>query len=297
MDFKQIEAFVNVIKYQGFSRAADASFLTQPTISSHIRNLETELGLKLIDRGGKIPRLTGQGQVFYQYALEMLNTREEAVLSLQGFSEKIDGIVKIQASSVPGQYIVPRCIAGFREKYPLARFYVEQSDSRQAEENLTERRGELGFTGRKGGGRLHYEALMEDEMVLITPGSEKFANLWGKPAEVKDFIDEVFVWREQGSATRGEFEEGLAALGVDTSRLQVVFRSNSLEAIKQAVAEGVGVSIISKTAASGEGFLTFPIKDFESKRKFYLVHDPDLALSPTAEMFRQFVLGVYGKEG
>lgn len=75
MDFKQIEAFVNVIKYKSFSKAAEATFLTQPTISTHISSLEKELGVTLIDRMGKESRPTKQGRAFYNYAINLLHTR------------------------------------------------------------------------------------------------------------------------------------------------------------------------------------------------------------------------------
>ena len=67
MDFKQIEAFVNVVRYKSFSKAADATFFTQPTISTHIRNLEKELGVKLLDRKSRVVEMTPQGSKFYKY--------------------------------------------------------------------------------------------------------------------------------------------------------------------------------------------------------------------------------------
>ncbi len=83
MDFRQIEAFVNVVKHESFSKAADASFLTQPTISSHIGSLEKELGQRLINRSGKKALPTKQGRMLYKYAVNMLNTREKAIFSLE----------------------------------------------------------------------------------------------------------------------------------------------------------------------------------------------------------------------
>ena len=79
MDFKQIEAFVNVVRYKSFSKAADATFFTQPTISTHIRNLEKELGVKLLDRKSRTVEMTPQGNQFYKYAVEMINARSLAI--------------------------------------------------------------------------------------------------------------------------------------------------------------------------------------------------------------------------
>ena len=129
MDFKQIEAFVNVVKYKSFSKAADASFLTQPTISTHVATLEKELGTKLIDRRGKEALPTKQGQILYKYAINLLNTRGKAVFALESYANEIGGVLELQASSIPGEYIVPELMAKFKEKYPLVKFYLEQSDS------------------------------------------------------------------------------------------------------------------------------------------------------------------------
>ncbi len=91
MEFKQIEAFINVVKYKSFSKAADASFLTQPTISTHISSLEGELGVTLIDRMGKESRLTKQGREFYKYAINMINTREQALYAMEKAGKEVAG--------------------------------------------------------------------------------------------------------------------------------------------------------------------------------------------------------------
>ena len=103
MEFKQIEAFVNVIKYKSFSKAADASFLTQPTISTHISTLEKELGVTLIDRLGKESRPTKEGRAFYKYAISLINTREKAIMEVGRRGSEFSGIIDLRASSIPGE--------------------------------------------------------------------------------------------------------------------------------------------------------------------------------------------------
>lgn len=294
MDFRQIEAFVNVVKYKSFSKAADASFLTQPTISTHVSTLEKELGVQLINRQGKEALPTRQGKILFKYSINLLNTREKAVFSLQSFSNEIDGVLEIQASSVPGEYMVPSLMAKFKQKYPLVKFYLEQSDSSRVEDNLLEQKGEIGFIGYRGTSNLFYEKLISDPMVLITPRSKKFEALAGEEIRIRDFINEPFVWREQGSATRKEFEDKIAAMGYNPKQMNVVARLNSMEAIKQAVSDGLGISIISRIAVECNldcrKFLTFEIKDVNLDRDFYLAWNKSAALSPTAETFRAFVI-------
>ncbi|MFA5636340.1 MAG: selenium metabolism-associated LysR family transcriptional regulator [Anaerovoracaceae bacterium] len=294
MDFRQIEAFVNVVRYKSFSKAADASFLTQPTISTHVSTLEKELGTRLIDRHGKEALPTKQGRILYKYAVNLLNTREKAIFSLESYTNEIQGVLEIQASSIPGEYIVPQLMSRFRGKYPLVKFYLEQSDSSRVEDNLLEQKGEIGFLGYRGTANLHYEKVLTDPVVLITPNNEKFRSLMGRELSPEDFINEPFIWREQGSATRKEFESALSAMDCDPKQMNVVARTNSMEAIMQSVGYGLGVSVVSKIAVecslNCERFLSFPIKGMDLDREFYMVWNKNTALSPTAETFKNFVL-------
>lgn len=299
MDFKQIEAFVNVVKHKNFSKAADAAFLTQPTISTHIGSLEKELGVQLIDRKGKEALPTPQGNIFYKYAVGILNTREKAIFSIQRFNSEIKGVLEIQTSSVPGEYMIPRLMALFAKDYPEVRYYVEQSDSKLVAENLIQQRGEIGFTGASDDNGLQYEPLIRDEIVLIAPRSPNFLKRWGRSLSITDLIREPFLWREQGSGTRKALESCMADRGISPRQINTIARLNSLEAIKQAVGGGMGVSLISRIAAeSGERerpFLIFPLRDFKIDRSFYLVHNKRVTLSPVAELFRTYVLDAYSE--
>lgn len=297
MDFKQIEAFVNVIKYKSFSKAADALFLTQPTISIHINVLEKELNMQLINRQCKEALPTKQGKIFYKYALMMLNTREKAIYSLNNLSSNLSGILEIQASSIPGEYIVPELITRFNLIYPQVKFNLEQSDSSTVTRNILENKGEIGFTGAKEDNDLNYIPLIKDEAVLITPLNEKFKSLGRNVLKLEDFIEEPFIVREQGSGTRKEFESRIESLGYDPGKLNIVARINSMESIKHAVASGLGISIISKIAVDRyldqNRFLTFGIEKYDFEREFYIVYNKKITLSPRAETFKEFVLDYY----
>ena len=129
MDFKQIEAFVNVVRYKSFSKAADATFFTQPTISTHIRNLEKELGVKLLDRKSRVVEMTPQGSKFYKYAVEMINARAQAFDALNDINGSIGGILEIQTSSIPSVTFLPELLSGFRSENAGIQYYVSVSDT------------------------------------------------------------------------------------------------------------------------------------------------------------------------
>ena len=300
MEFKQIEAFVNVVKYKSFSKAADACFLTQPTISAHISTLEKELGVPLLDRNGRGAVPTGQGKIFYKYAAAMLNTREKASMAIQGYGKDMRGVLEIQSSAVPGEYMLPGLLAEFHERYPGVRYYVMQSDSEEVSRNIMAGKGELGFAGSVEDSALTYQALLEDELVVIAPAGGKLGGIAGDEIAAEDFMDEPVILREQGSGTRREFENYIAGLGIRQRSMNVVARLSSLEAIKQAVKRGMGSAVISRLAAEDLSgcpeVRIFRISGLQMNRMFYLVHNKSITLSPIAETFRGFVTAKYEEQ-
>lgn len=300
MEFKQLEAFVNVVRYKSFSKAAEATYLTQPTISTHISSLEKELGVKLIDRRGKESRATKQGRAFYNYAVNIINTRERAVSAMAEFGTDISGVLEIRTSSIPGQCIVPELITGFHKLYPNVVFSVEQSDSEKVWNDIQENLGEIGFTGYFEDNSLKYELLFRDSLVLAAPDTEKFRRLRAVSDRIaiKDVQDEKFIWREEGSATRKTLENWFA--GHDVRKPETVAVVNSLEGVKACIRQGLGVSVMSAAAVrkemkDREGILIFRFEDVDLEREFYMVYNKNTTLSPIAVKFREYVEEVYIK--
>lgn len=291
MDFKQIEAFINVIKYRSFSKAADASFLTQPTISAHINSLEKELGVTLIDRMGKESYPTKEGSLFYKYALDLIHTRDKAAMAVSNKRNDMSGILEVQASSIPGQYLVPVLMARFKEQYENVRFYLEQSDSKQAVRNICDHKGEIGFTGYLRNNELTYEFLCRDKCVIITPKLPKYLALRERKKKINilDFDGESFIWREEGSATRKTFEDRCVQSGV---RIHALAMMNNIGAIKTAVSQGMGISVLSEMAVrhqeTEDDFLSFEVEEDCFDREFYMMYKKNVTLSPVATEFKTF---------
>lgn len=290
MDFKQIEAFVNVVRYKSFSRAADATFFTQPTISTHISTLEKELGTRLLDRRGRTVEMTPQGRKFYRYAVEMVNTRELAVGALNDSSDKIEGILELQTSSIPGLTFLPEMLARFHDIHLKTKFYVDTSDSRTAIENLIDRRGELAFVGDKiNNSNLSYTKIFSDKVVLAVPASFEIE---GNDITIAEAVKYPFIWRESGSATKTSFEETAANLGYDKTSFDVVARFNDLDSIIRSVEQGLGVSVLSQHTLDkmhSNDIKSLPIKEFKRNRDFYMVSLKGITHSPVAEAFCNFV--------
>lgn len=294
MEFRQLEAFINAAKYKSFSKAADATFLTQPTISTHVNNLEKELGVRLLNRNGREISLTPHGQEFYGYALDLLNTRAKALVAIQNLKEDLEGILELQTSSIPGNYYLPMVMEEFHKLHPKVRFYVEQSDSRIVNENIFNKRGEIGLTGYKGNVDLGYIPVFYDEMVLITPDTEKYRGYSdGEEIPVEVFINEPFVMREDGSGTKQEMEKALVNGKAVFRNVDVIARMSNMAVVKEVVSRGIGISVVSeqivKNTARIEKLRYFKIRGLEKRRCFYMVYNKSICLSPIAETFLEFV--------
>ena len=288
MDFKQIEAFVNVVRYKSFSKAADATFFTQPTISTHIRNLEKELGVKLLDRKSRAVEMTPQGAKFYKYAVEMINARAQAFDALDNSSDRVEGILEIQSSSIPAVTFLPDLLAGFRMEHSGIQYNVSSSDTQTVIDNITERRGEIGFIGDEpGGGGIESVKVFTDKVVMIAPASSDI------PARItmSEAVTYPFIWRETGSATRKSFEDAAVAMGYDKEVFDVAALFDDMDSVIRAVEAGLGVAIISEKVASTIGSRTriIQIEDFDEERSFYMITLRSSSLSPAAEAFMEYV--------
>ena len=288
MDFKQIEAFVNVVRYKSFSKAADATFFTQPTISTHIRNLENELGVKLLDRKSRVVEMTPQGSKFYKYAVEMINARAQAFDALNDNSENIGGILEIQTSSIPSVTFLPSLLSGFRLTHPGIQYYVSVSDTQTVIDNITERRGEIGFIGEKiNSSSIECTQVAVDKSVLIAPANYDIPST----INLTDAIQYPFIWRETGSATRRTFEQAALKAGFEKDEFEVAALVDDMDTMIRSVEAGLGVAIISEKIASSLGgrVKTADIKDFNEDRVFFMINLKSISFSPAAEAFSGYV--------
>ncbi|NPV44171.1 MAG: LysR family transcriptional regulator [Firmicutes bacterium] len=298
MDFRQIEAFVHVVRLKSFSKAGEAMYLTQPTISAHINSLENELGIKLLDRSNKEIIPTKAGRIFFDYAVNLINTRDNAIFRLSEYSSKMEGKIEIAVSTIPGQYLLPGVIKDFHEKYHNIRFSILQFDSREVIKELLDGRVEIGIVGsRVENDKLIYDFLTEDQLVLITPNNDRYADINSRTLPFEYIARENFIFREPGSGTRLEFERALKQKGIDPKSLNVIVQMSSPEAIKHSVSIGLGISVVSllsiKDYLKFRQIRVFDIEGLNLRRAFYFVHHKNRPISPITQAFKDFTLKYY----
>lgn len=298
MNLKQLEAFVCVAENKNFSKAAKELFLTQPTISAHISALEKELNARLFVRNTKEVNLSEEGSRLYTYAKQMV-VLEKKVEELFGKREEGEQhCIKIAASTVPAQYLLPEILARFNEKYPNEQFDVQETDSAGVIEKIVEQSIDVGFTGtvleKK---HCVYIPFYQDHLVIITPNSEKYRDIMETGKKTLWIAEEAVIMREEGSGTRKEAEKQLRKLGIDMDALNIVATIENQETIKRSVENGIGVSIVSKLAAKKEidngQLLAFPLLPDGKVRNINVVYNKNMKIARAVEKFVKTVKEVY----
>lgn len=272
MDFKQLKSFATVVEYKSFSKAAEKLNSAQPTISTHIRQLEEELKTQLILRTTKSIEITPQGWDAYKYAIKILDLRD---CIMESCSADARQIIRIGASTIPATYILPDLLPGYSAFAPDTYFVINQNDSRSVIEGVMDGQFDVGMTGvamEKEG--LSFIPFCKNKMILIAPINEHYLELQHRRATLDELLREPIVLREQGSQkTANRF---LDSMGIDEKDLQVVARVNDQEAVKNMVTKGMGVSFISETAARDflreRRLLKFELPDYQSQQYIYLVY-------------------------
>lgn len=292
MDLRRLEVFLKVAEHGSFSRAAEALFLTQPTVSEHVRALEQDLGLPLLDRLGRGATPTPAGELLLGYARRMLTLAREARQAIDQFQGRMRGELAVGGSTIPGEYVLPVLIGQFKAKYPEISIGLLVGSSRQVTEWVEEGRVEVGVVGAPPSSRaVLARELMADEMVVIVPADHRWVG--HQTVTLAEVRAEPLILRERGSGTRAALERALAGVGLDLSAFCVAGEMGSTQAVKQAVRAGVGIALISRRAVLDECrarlLVCVKVADLDVSRAFYLVAHRERTRSPVAQAFLEFV--------
>ncbi len=292
MDLWHLSIFKKVVDTQGFSSAARAINLTQPTVSSHIKELENHFNCQLVDRIGKTTLRTGAGELLYGYTSKLLTLYEEAEGAMAQYLGHVRGRLSIGGSTIPAGYILPAVVGAFLADYKDVRIALNTGDTEQIIRDILEYRLELGIVGaRTDRRRIAQTTLLREEMRLIVPPDHQWAGESGiDPALL---FDAPFIIREPGSGTLKSLQNSLAKIGKSTRDLNVVAEFGSTAAVIQGIKNNVGISILSPLAVSGEiqdgGLKALTIKGLDLSRHFYLTTHRDRTPSPLCEAFIRFI--------
>lgn len=299
MNLKQLEAFVQVSESGSFSKAAKELFLTQPTISAHISSLEKELNVRLFIRNTKEVSLSDDGKDLYRYAKQI--TDLEKAIEERFYMDSDDGkhFITIAASTIPAQYLLPKVLMCYRERYPKEQIKIMETDSSEVVTQVVDHMVDVGFTGtvleKK---HCKYIPFYKDELAVIAPDTPEYRILKEQNRDDIDWIKrKPLILREEGSGTRKEAEKQLKNAGISMEALDIVASIANQETIKKSVKQGMGITVLSRLAAEDEdGLLIFPIPGADEGRDINLVYNKNYQMTRSADRFIRIVKEVYDIE-
>lgn len=292
MDFKQLQSFVTVVQEESFTQAAGRLFVSQSTVSTHIHQLESELNTKLILRTTKSLQITPKGRELYEYALNILELKERII---QACSIESRRIIHLGASTIPSAYILPQLLADFGKSHQDIYFIIHQSDSQGIINGLKDGLFNLGFIGMScEDSDFCCQPFCKDRMVVITPVNEHFLQYKQQKENVlPELLREPLILREKGSGSKKMADNFLAHSGISEDELQIIARVNDQETIKNLVASGMGISIISEKAAHNflqeKRLLAFELPQAFSERSLYLIYRKNYLLPSYVKEFLGFI--------
>lgn len=292
MDLWQLHIFCRVVDCKSFSKAAEAVHLSQPTVSSHVKDLEDHFGCLLIDRLSKEAAPTQAGRLLYGYARRMLALRDEAETALAQHQGRMRGHLAIGGSTIPGGYLLPRVIGKFKVQYPQIRPSLIIADTQRIIAGVVEGAIELGVVGAESRDKnILQERLIDDHMRLIVTADHPWGTL--KKILLDRLLSEPFIVRERGSGTLISIQERLQQQGRSVEELNIVAEMGSTEAVRQGIKDGIGVSILSTLAVSEDlesgALKALSVEGLNLTRGLYLTRHRQRSLSPLAQAFMEFL--------
>lgn len=288
MNLRHFRIFLAVCDSLSMTAAAKTLYISQPSISQAIAELERYYGVRLFERLNHKLYQTSAGARLQSYALHILNLEEQARKELAGYQS--GGSLRIGASLTIGAYLMPQLVAAFRKQKPEVSLFTTVENTREIEKMLLADQIDFGLVeGLITSADILEETMRMDELVIVCGPENSLGQ--EKGLRVTDLQDQPFIIRESGSGTRILFEFFMNEAGV---RWKTAGVYNNIEALKQAVKQDLGLGILPKIAIVAEEInhelIPLDITGLVLKRKFNLVYHQQKYLTPAMQTFRQICL-------
>lgn len=266
-----LHSFLGVATEGGFTKAARVLHLSQPAVSTHVRELETNLGTKLFEHVGGTVRLTRAGEAVAREARRILEDVRELRRTVSDSEGNVEGRIRVGASTTPGNYLLPALLGAFERKHPRVRADLRIGNTGRILDLLRVNEVDLGVVGlQPDASEFVSRPFAEDRIVLFASPDHSLAR---RPKlRLTDLARERLCLREEESATRALVEGYFARRRVSPEVLELA----SPETVKRAVAAGLGIGALSEVALEWELRLgrlaVLPVSDFELRRRLHVIH-------------------------
>lgn len=291
MTFAQLRTFVVVAETGSVRRAAERLVVSQPAVSAAIAALQREVGVALVAREGRGVVITPAGQRYAAAAREILGLLDGARAAAVGQARPEQGRVRIAAVTTAGEHVLPGFLASFRVRFPEAEVVLEVGNRARVGDLLEHREVDLAIGGRPpGGGRYASIATRANPLVVVAQAA-RGRRCRPRQVAVGDLAAEVWLLREHGSGTRATTEELFEQHGIAPRTLTV----GSNGAIRECVRAGLGITLVSRDAASRElreGTLEeWRAQGLPLERTWHVVARATEELPATAQLFLDDLVG------
>ena len=285
----QLAVFEATARHGSFTRAAEELFITQPTVSSQIKQLSKAVSLPLFEQIGKRLYLTDAGQ-------ELLTTCQDIFERLDNFEMKVADLKgtkqgKLRLSAITtAKYVIPRLLGPFCQQYPGIDVSLKVVNHEQITRRMMDNEDDLYILSQPSAEvDLYTEPFLDNPLVVLAPQHHPLAHQSNIPIEKLN--GEAFIMREQGSGTRTAVQNLFAKHKV---LVKVKLELGSNEAIKQAIAGGLGISVLSQhtliSAENNRELTVLDVQHFPIKRRWYVAYLSNKQLSVIAQTFIEYLL-------
>jgi len=287
--FRQLRLLEAVARHSSFTRASEELHLTQPAVSTQIKQLEEEIGMPLFEQMGKKIFLTEAGKEVYAFSrtiAQQFRDIESVIDDMKGVKR---GTLSLTVTST-GKYFAPYLLAAFLKRHPGTQVHLEVTNREEVVQQLQNNTPDMAIMGTPPENiELQSQAFMQNPLVIIAPPDHPLVGAARVP--LSRLIEENFILRERGSGTRNAVERFFQQRGV---KLNTSMEMGRNEAIKHAVMAGLGLGIVSLHTLEFELALgrvsILSVEGFPIMKEWYMVHRSGKRMSPIAHAFHEFVL-------
>jgi DNA-binding transcriptional LysR family regulator len=285
MELDQLKLFTDLVREQSFTKVAEKNFLTQPAVSLRIRNLEEELGTRLLERTTRKVLVTEEGRILYEYAREILSKAEEVKALLLERQDKIVGSVRLATVHSIGLHELPAYLKRYISNYPQVVLHIDYHTGDVVHRMVLDGDVDLGIVAYpEPKPNLVILPFLEDELIAICNDEHPWAKR--ETIRLQELHEQPFIAFDEGIPTRKAID---AVLGRRHIRINIKMQCDNIEILKRMVEVGLGISLVPRFSVQNEvrqGLLhCLPISDYCFKRPLALIHRKGKSLSRPMQAF------------
>ncbi|MDB9458699.1 LysR substrate-binding domain-containing protein [Dolichospermum circinale CS-1225] len=283
----QLKVFEAAARHGSFTRAAEELFLTQPTISMQIKQLTKSVGLPLFEQVGKRLYLTEAGRELFATCRQIFETMDKFQMTVADLKGLKQGQLRL-AVITTAKYIIPRLLGPFCQLYPGIDISLQVTNHELILDRMMNNLDDLYIMSQiPDHFDVNFQPFLENPLVVFAPANHPLAK--EKNIPIERLGEERFIMREPGSGTRSAVQSLLEKHGV---KVKVKLELGSNEAIKQAIAGGLGISVLSRHTLLTDAaeFSILDVQNFPIKRDWYMVYPAGKQLSIIAHTYYEYLL-------